>query len=108
MPRTIRIVYQNQVGRIRKNFNWSISPPITKKSVVLMSASEASLPGPGSLFGITADDTAFNLGEADVYVTNISPHDGGVEFILHVNFSSPLNIMVDMTVFDPIEQFFVP
>ncbi len=111
MPRTIRVVYPKAaagVGWLRKNFNWGISPPITKQSVVHVSAAEASLPGPGTLGGITADNTAFHLGEADVYVTNISPHDGGVEFILHVNFNSPLDIIVDITVFDdPIEQFFV-
>lgn len=111
MPRTIRVVYPKPAagfGRLRKNFNWGISPPITKKSVVHVSAAEANLPGPGVLGGITADNTAFNLGEADVFVTNVSPHDGGVEFILHVNFNSSLDIIVDITVFDdPIEQFFV-
>ncbi len=35
------------------------------------------------------------------------PHDGGVEFILHVNWSEALNVMIDITVLDPYEQFFV-
>jgi hypothetical protein len=38
------------------------------------------------------------LGDADVWVSNISPHQGGVEFILHVNWPQPLNIAVTITV----------
>jgi len=104
MPRTIRVYYSKSHGlhgRCRMNFNW---PPITQQSVVLISAAEATdlIPSiaPPPNFG-------FNLGDADVYVTNISPHQGGVEFILHVNWGAPLNIVVDISVFDPAEQFFV-
>jgi hypothetical protein len=83
------------------NFNW---PPITQQSVVLISAAEATdlIPtiAPPPNFG-------FILGAADVSVTNVSPHQGGVEFILHVNWGSALNIVVDISVFDPAEQFFV-
>ena len=105
MSRTIRILYHSQHGRDRKNFNWHPDPPITKKSVVLMSASEAvTTPG---VFGVE-EQTNFNLGDADVSVTNISPHEGGVEFILHVNWPGPLDVMVDLTVLGPREQFFVP
>jgi hypothetical protein len=102
MSRTVRILYRAQRGRIRKNFNWGIQPPITKKSVVIMSAAEAVVT-PG-LFG-PEEQTVFNLGDADVFVTNASPHEGGVEFILHVNWGSPLDVLVDLTVLDPYEQF---
>ena len=70
-----------------------------------MSAAEATIGG-----GITGieNETNFNLGDADVYITNVGPHAGGVEFILHVNFGSPLDVLVDLTVLDPYEQFFVP
>jgi hypothetical protein len=104
MARTIRLLYRGQTGRLRKNFNWGISPPITIKSVIVMSAAEASV-DPGSIFGIE-NATTFKLGDADVYVTNVSPHTGGVEFILHVNWGSPLDVLVDLTVLDPYEQFF--
>jgi hypothetical protein len=105
MSHTIRILYRGQHGRIRKNFNWGITPPITKKSVVVMSAAEAVTTQ--GLFG-PEEQTNFNLGDADVFVTNVSPHAGGVEFILHVNWNSPLDVLVDLTVLDPYEQFFVP
>lgn len=104
MARTIRILYRGQRGRQRKNFNWGISPPITKRSVVVMSAAEASVQT-GTIGGIE-NATSFHLGDADVYVTNVGPHDGGVEFILHVNWGSPLDVLVDLTVMDPYEQFF--
>ena len=94
MSQTIRILYRGQKGRIRSNFNWGITPPISKQTVVLMSAAEAKV-DPGSIFGIE-NATTFHLGDADVYVTNVSPHDGGVEFILHVNFDSPLDVLVDL------------
>ena len=70
-----------------------------------MSAAEATISG-----GITGieNETNFHLGDADVYITNVGPHEGGVEFILHVNFGSPLDVLVDLTVLDPYEQFFVP
>ena len=101
---TIRLLYRGQQGRLRKNFNWGINPPITKKSVIVMSAGEATV-DPGSIFG-PENASSFNLGDADVDVTNVSPHDGGVEFILHVNWGSPLDVLVTLTVLDPYEQFF--
>lgn len=102
MSRTIRILYRGLNGRVRMNFNWGIQPAISKKSVVLMSAAEAKV-GQG-LFG-PEEESSFHLGDADVFVTNVSPHDGGVEFILHVNWPSPLDVLVDLTVLGPYEQF---
>ena len=51
-----------------------------------------------------------NLGSANVYVTNVGPHGppgeaGGVEFLLHVDWNSPLDVVVTITVFEDIEQF---
>lgn len=105
MPRTIRVYYSKAKGlrgRCRMNFNWE---PITRDSVVLISAAEATdIPeqafDPSKRFD-------FNLGSADIYVTNIGPHQGGVEFILHVNWSEALNVVVDISVFPKAEQFFV-
>jgi hypothetical protein len=64
----------------------------------------------GGIFGLT--DGRPNLGEANVYVTNIGPHDpeggsGGVEFHLHVDFPSPLNVIVTISVLDDVEDFVI-
>ena len=104
MSRTIRLFYRQQKGRLPMNFNWGINPPITHRSVVVMSAGEGTLT-PG--LGDPADHGTFKLGAADVFVTNVSPHDGGVEFILHANWGTPIDVLVDLTVLDPIEDFFV-
>jgi hypothetical protein len=50
------------------------------------------------------------LGEANVYVTNIGPHDpeggsGGVEFHLHVDWDSPLDVIVTISVLEDVEDF---
>jgi hypothetical protein len=105
MARSIRILYQGVQGRVRRNFNW---PPIKKNSAVVITAAEWSFAG--GTFGPTVGRP--NLGEANVYVTNIGPHDpeggdGGVEFHLHVDFSSPLNVIVTISVLDDVEDFVV-
>ena len=102
MSRSIRLLYRSQQGRIRKNYNWDA---ITKRSAVIITAAEwAAGRDP-------VDDTGRPLlGEANIYVTNIGPHDpegeaGGVEFYLHVDWGSPLHVQVTITVLDPIESF---
>jgi hypothetical protein len=104
MTRSIRIVYRNLQGRCRMNFNWDA---ITKRSAVLVTAVEWSA-------GHDPYDSTGrpNPGDANVYVTNIGPHDpeggtGGVEFYVHVDWDSPLHVQVTITVFDPIENFLV-
>lgn len=104
MSRTLRVFYRAQQGRIRKNVNWS---PITEKSAVIITAAEWH--ATGGLFG--AEVGRYHLGEADVYVTNIGPHDdegggqGGVEFHLHVDSASPVDVVVAITVLEPYESF---
>ena len=105
MAQSIRVYYGRQFGlrgRCRMNFNW---PPITADSVVLISAGEAN----DAVFQPTTFTgrpyLSFRLGDADVFVTNVSPHQGGVEFILHVNWYTPLNIIVDIVVLEPALQF---
>jgi hypothetical protein len=78
------------------------STAITRRSVVLISAAEAyDLGEPRS-----PEDPhiVFNLGASDIYVTNVSPRDGGVDFILYSQWNLPLNIVVDISVFDPPEE----
>jgi hypothetical protein len=104
MSHSIRLIYRNQQGRSRKNFNWS---PINKRSAVIVTAAEwkpVSPPNPEDMNGRP------HLGDANVYVTNIGPHDpeggtGGVEFYLHVEHDEPLHIQVTITVMDQIEDF---
>lgn len=104
MSRSIRIIYRNQQGRLRKNWNWEA---ITKRSAVAITAAEWRA-GTDPF-----DETGRpNLGDANVYVTNVGPHDpeggtGGVEFYLHVDFDSPLHVQVTITVLDQIEKFIV-
>jgi hypothetical protein len=105
MARSIRILYRGVQGRVRRNFNW---PPITKKSAVVITAAEWALSG--GIFGPTVGRP--NLGEANVYVTNIGPHDpeggsGGVEFHLHVDWNSPLDVIVTISVLEDFEDFVV-
>ena len=102
MARSIRLLYRNVQGRVRRNFNWD---GLTESSAVLITAAE---------WGATADPFDSppgrpKLGEANVYVTNIGPHDpeggsGGVEFHLHVDWDSPLNVLVTITDLGRIEQ----
>ncbi|WP_375770659.1 hypothetical protein NR798_07105 [Archangium gephyra] len=105
MARSIRVLYQRVQGRVRRNFNW---PPITGNSPVVITAAEWA--PSGGLFGPTVGRP--NLGEASVYVTNIGPHNpeggpGGVEFHLHVDWGSPLDVIVTISVLDDIEAFVV-
>lgn len=91
MAQSIRILYRRAQGRIRVNYNW---PPIKENSAVVITAGEYAY-----------FDSRYVLGEANVYVTNIGPHDpeprdGGVEFYLHVDWEEPLDVMVTITVFD--------
>jgi hypothetical protein len=102
MSQTIRVFYGKELGlkgRIRANFNWS---PINATSIVHISAGEATNFGDHQLLadGNQVQSFAYNLGDADIWVSNISPHQGGVEFILHVGWHEPLNVAVTITVED--------
>lgn len=102
MARSIRILYRGVQGRVRRNFNW---PPINKNSAVVITAAEWAFAG--GVFGTAGRP---NLGEANVYVTNVGPHDpegasGGVEFHLHVDFPSPLDVIVTISVLEDVEDF---
>lgn len=104
MARSIRVLYRGVQGRVRCNYNWS---PIQKDSAVVMSAAEWSAT-PGGIFGISQGRP--NLRSANVYVTNVGPHGpepslGGVEFYLHVDWDAPLDVIVTITVLDPVEDF---
>ena len=102
MARSIRILYRGVQGRVRRNFNW---PPINKNSAVVITAAEWAFSG-----GIFGSDGRPHLGDANVYVTNIGPHDpeggdGGVEFHLHADSSTPLDVVVTISVLEDVEDF---
>ncbi|MGN4742442.1 hypothetical protein [Bacillus cereus group sp. MYBK227-1] len=110
MSRSIRIVRRGLQGRVRGNFNWP--GVITAKSVVHMSAGEVRF---GTTQVVQTDpkqDFHYHLGEARVWISNISPHKnefaseiGGVEFFVNVESSSPVDVAITITVEDslPIE-----
>jgi hypothetical protein len=103
MARTIRVWWPSQsTGWL--NFNWT--GVINASSVVHISACEA-VAVPQSL-GAVQDVVAESRfrGAAVIGVRNVHPHNdggGGVEFVLEVNWGSPLNVVTDITVEDPAE-----
>src|SRR5690349_1820712 len=106
MARSIRILYTNQKGTIRKNWNFG---PINLDSAVIITAAEFNPDFTGTPLGGSPTKTLGRpiLGAANVYVTNVGPHGpepevGGVEFLLHVDWDSPLNVIVTITVLEDI------
>ncbi|MCM5680657.1 hypothetical protein M8A51_14110 [Schlegelella sp. S2-27] len=102
MARSIRLLYKNVRGRARRNFNWE---GLTEMSAVVITAAEWK-PGTDPF---DSPPGRPHLGEANVYVTNVGPHDpeggfGGVEFHLHVDWDSPLDVLVTITDLGPIER----
>jgi hypothetical protein len=108
VSKSIRVFYGKELGlrgRCRMNFNWQ-DQNIGEPSIVHISAAEAHDIGSASVFGMyggPGQDFSYLLGDADVWVSNISPHRNGVEFILHIDWPEPLNIAVTITVeeYDP-------
>lgn len=99
MAQSTRVIYRSQQGRIRKNVNFA---PIRQDSAVLVTASEFRFAG--GIFGAAGRP---HLGEANVFVTNIGPHNpepdvGGVEFHLHAEAASPIDVMVTITVLEDV------
>ena len=110
MARSIRFVRRGVQGVSRQNFNWP--GVISARSVVHVTAGEV---GPGTTQAHPTppiQDFFYRLGAASVWVSNISPHKnefsgeaGGVEFLVHVDWNSPLDIAITITVEDdlPVE-----
>jgi len=106
MARSTRFVLENQQGVNRHNFNWDA---INIDSAVIVTAAEYG-DWLGALAGVTTVGRP-NLGAASVWVSNVGPHGvanteaGGVEFLLHTDWSSPLRVMVTISVLENIEGF---
>ncbi|HEY7581647.1 MAG TPA: hypothetical protein VH855_28960 [Acetobacteraceae bacterium] len=99
--RTLRWFIRNRTTGWQ-NFNWD--GVITANSVVHVSACEAKF--------FDAENPLRWRGDAPISVKNVRPHGpnpgdtntGGVEFFLVVEWGSPLDVAVDITVIDTPEQ----
>lgn len=107
MARSQRFIFRNMQGRTRHNRNWDA---ISQESAVIMTA--AMWQFSGGVFGTDGRPVLGDPGhEPNVYVTNIGPHGkpggeaGGVEFLLHTESNSPVDVMITITVLDPVEKF---
>jgi hypothetical protein len=101
MAHSTRFILRGVQGRVRRNHNFA---PIHQNSAVIITACQFKFFG--GAFG--AAGRPF-LGDADVYVTNVGPHDpeggdGGVEFHVHANSPTPLDVMVTITVLEDVES----
>jgi hypothetical protein len=81
------------------NVNWA---PIRQNSAVIITAAQFQFAG--GLFGTVGRPL---LHDATVFVTNIGPHDaeggdGGVEFYLHVDGPTPVDVTVTISVLDDV------
>jgi hypothetical protein len=103
MAGSYRMVLLQRQGRHVERFG---APEITRHSVVHVAASEVSYDN-GPLFGEpTVEDRIRErfVGAADVAVKNVSPREGEVFFAIMVDFPTPLDIAVDITILDPPSQ----
>ena len=102
MARSVRFIMRNVQGRVRRNHNFA---PIRQNSAVIITAAEWKFAG-----GIFGSAGRPHLGEANVFVTNVGPHDpepdvGGVEFHVHAESATPIDVMVTITVLEDVESF---
>lgn len=102
MVKSIRLLYRQMQGRVRCNYNWDWQR-MCERSAVFVTAAEWNVDPDNPYRGRP------HLGEANVYVTNVGPHDsaggpGGVEFYLHVDSEVPLDVLVTITDMGLIER----
>lgn len=111
MSQSIRTVQRGVHGRIRSNYDWGAIR--SRSSVVHITAAEIKPPDPNvppalREAGDPGQNFVYNLGDANVWVSNVSPHrqdhfdgePGGVEFILNVDYPTPINVAITITVED--------
>jgi hypothetical protein len=96
--RTIRVFWRNARTNWY-NFNWP--GIINQNSVVHISACEFHYPRE-PFFG--SQGVLRSRGAAHIWVKNVRPHSRGVEFVLQVDWRTPLHVTTDITVFNPPEQ----
>ena len=105
MAQSYRYIRRGVHGRVGENFNWP--GVITARSVVHVTAGEVKIGTTQLQQTPPVQDFFYHLGDASVWVSNISPHKneftsdpGGVEFFLHVDFDSPIDVGITITVED--------
>ncbi len=91
---TYRMYLRGRKGRCRENFR---APQIRSDSVIHISASEATRLQPQAFTPIFSRF----VGSANVSVSNVAPSAGRVDFVLNVDWGSPLNVSMDITIMDP-------
>ncbi len=104
MAKSVRFVRRGAQGVVRENWFWH--GVITTFSVVHITAAEVGVgatPNPIPP-GAIGQDFFYHLGEASVWVSNVTPRggltDGSVDFLLHVDWDTPLDVAVTITVED--------
>jgi hypothetical protein len=98
---TYRMWVPNRKGRVALHLSDS---EIKSISVVHVAISEATPLGSASLLGPGGRWTQSfraNFGAASITVQNVSVRDGGVDIYAFVDWTSPLNLYVDITILDP-------
>lgn len=96
MNQTVRVYWSQVKGRTNLNYSWP--GVINSRSVVHIAASEAGGWSP------QPDGTANVVriaGAADVFVMAIAPKQDLVQFVLKVDWKTPLDVVTDITVMDP-------
>lgn len=98
---TFRVYFSNPIqGRHRQNIQIG---DVNTTSVAFITAAEYF---PERVPPNHPDERVRNLGDANIWVSNVGVHgdDGtpnnGVEFIINVDFFVPLFVVVDITIFD--------
>lgn len=101
---SFKAFYRGTHGTSRMNFN---HPKISKDAVVVITAAEWQRNEENSFH---LDTVRPHLGAAAIWVSNVGVHGpeggtGGVEFLLHVDWGQPLDVVVTFTVLDPVQEY---
>jgi hypothetical protein len=105
MPTTDRIYFGHPFNGRRKQ-NWQMPGVIDNNSVVVITACEydPTVVPPGM-----PDERHRFVENADIWIKNVAPHgagspNSGVEFVIQVDWDSPLFVSVDVTVLDNVPR----
>jgi hypothetical protein len=97
MAQVRRIYWGRKRGRMAFTFN---SGAINHQSVVIVTASE------GDEGNSTASPKRF-VGNATIRVANIAPFDGGVVFVVEIDWPNPIPIWTDIYIASEFPQGFI-
>jgi hypothetical protein len=97
MAEVRRIYWGRWRGRVSFTFN---SGAINHQSVVIVTASE------GDEGNSTASPQRF-VGAADIRVANVAPFDGGVVFVVEIDWDQPISIWTDIYIASEFPQGFI-